>query len=193
MIPVPNPIEEPATFDVRCRQAGAQWLIRNPDKKRPYSYWRQFNLDLRRGFSSRCAYQGFFIAEGHVDHFHAWVNDKSLAYEWSNYRYSTGWLNSSKNGKPTDQLVDPFENCAGWFEIILPSLQMVITENVPEEHRQRAEDSLTAYCLRDDERSITVRRSYMEMYEQGDLTLVGLDSWFPLLAKAIRKRDGLPE
>lgn len=189
MIPVLNPIDEPKDFDKKCRKKGLAWLAKNPDAKRPYSYWRAFNSDLRKGFSERCAFQGLHITSGTVDHYESWHENKSLAYEWSNFRYVEGWLNSAKTNKSVEGLVDPFENCGGWFEILLPSLQMIVSEDVSPENQERAERTLTDFCLRDDERAIQTRRSYMRMYEEGKLTLEGLDEWFPLLAKAIRKRD----
>lgn len=190
MIPVPNPIEEPADFEEKCRKKGLSWLAKNPAAKRPYSYWRIFNSALRAGFSERCAFQGLHITSGTVDHFKSWNKNKDLAYEWSNFRYVEGWLNSSKTNKSVEDLVDPFENCEGWFEITLPSLQMIVADGVPEEHRQRAEATLKEFCLRDDERAVQTRRSYMKLYEEGKLSLEGLDDWFPLLARAIRKRGG---
>ena len=34
--------------------------------------------------------------DGTVDHFLSTDQRRDLAYEWTNYRYATGWLNSSK-------------------------------------------------------------------------------------------------
>lgn len=189
MIPVPNPIPEPEDFDEKCRKKGAAWLAEHPGAKRPASYWRDFNSDLREGFSERCAFQGLHISSGTVDHYQSWDGNKHLAYEWSNFRYVEGWLNSSKQNKPVDDLVDPFEDCEGWFEIILPSLQMIVSDDIPHEFRVRAQNTLKTLPIRDDERAIQTRRSLMKMYEEGKLSLAGLDDWFPLLAKAIRKRD----
>jgi hypothetical protein len=191
LIPVANPIKEPARFDVECRKAGATWLLANPTAKRPKSLWTKFNKDLREGFSSRCGFQGLFLSSGTVDHFESWSKNKGRAYEWSNFRFVEGWLNSSKNGKPTENIMDPFHVGEGWFEVLLPSLQLVVSDTIPPEHRAKAESTLSTLPIRDDERAVQTRRAWMKLYEDGDITLSGLDKMFPLLAAAIRKRDGL--
>lgn len=191
MIPVANPITEPAEFDAKCRKAGAAWLLANPNAKRPKSLWTDFNKDLREGFSCRCGFQGIFLSSGTVDHFESWSKNKELAYEWSNFRFVEGWLNSSKNGKLTENIMDPFHVGEGWFEILLPSLQLNVSDHIPPEHKAKAESTLSTLPIRDDERAVQTRRAWMKLYEDGDITLSGLDTMFPLLAAAIRKRDGL--
>jgi hypothetical protein len=39
--------------------------------------------------------------------------------------------------------MDPFEVQDGWFEIILPSLELVVSDSIPAEHREHAELTLT--------------------------------------------------
>ena len=46
--------------------------------------------------------------------------------------------NKSK-GNLDDQLLDPYEVGNDWFEVILPSLQLILTDNVPASERQRAQ------------------------------------------------------
>ena len=43
-----------------------------------------------------CAYSAMYESVGTVDHFVSFHEDRSKAYEWGNYRYSAGWVNSSK-------------------------------------------------------------------------------------------------
>lgn len=191
MIPVANPINEPPDFDKKCRQAGAAWLLANPTAKRPKGLWTKFNGNLRKGFSSRCGFQGIFLSSGTVDHFESWSKNKALAYEWSNFRFVEGWLNSSKNGKPTENIMDPFHVGQGWFEVLLPSLQLSVSDSIPPEHKAKAEKTLEILPIRDDERAVQTRRAWMKLYEDGEITLNGLDRMFPLLAVAIRKRDNI--
>ena len=130
MIPVPHPIPEPDDFDEKCRQAGKEWLKANPDCKRPRDFWSPFRHALADGFSNRCGYGAMWIASGTVDHFLSVDADKTQAYEWDNYRYLDNWINSSK--KNADGLLDPFAVGNGWFEILLPSMQLVLTDAVPQ-------------------------------------------------------------
>lgn len=187
MIPVANPITEPADFDQRCRKRGLQWLNRNPDTKRPTDYWSEFRAELAVGFHDRCGFGAMWISSGTVDHFVSCSENRLKAYEWSNYRYLDGWINSSKSKKRSQDLLDPFEVGEGWFEIELPSLQLKLTDAVPPEYRRRADYTLRNLPIRDDERLIRQRRAWYELYEQGKLTLDGLREKAPLIAAAVEK------
>ncbi len=191
MTPIPNPIEEPKKFDARCRKAGAAWLVKNPACIRPLDKWTLFRQELADGFSNRCAFGAMYIPSGTVDHFVSWKEDNSLAYEWANFRYVEGWVNSSKNKKPSSLLLDPFQVEEGWFEILLPSMQLVATDQIPAELKALAESTLENLPIRDDERMLRVRREWYRMYEEGELTLEGLRKKAPLIAAAVQKKQAL--
>lgn len=184
MIPVPNPIAEPVKFNEQCRQKGLDWLAEHPDAQRPRDYWSPFRLDLAAGFCDRCGYGAMWISSGTVDHFISCDQDESLAYEWSNYRYVDGWINSSKGNKR--DLLDPFEVQDGWFEVDLPSLQLRLTDAIPPAQRERAESTLRNLPIRDDERILRQRRAWLEMYERGT-PLAVIEHKAPLIAQAIRR------
>ena len=188
MIPVLNPIAEPKDFLRRCRQEGLAWLGKNPDCRRPRDFWSPFRHDLAKGFGDRCGYGAMWISSGTVDHFVSFNENHALAYEWSNFRYVEGWINSSKSKKRSRDLLDPFEVQDGWFEIDLPSLQLRLTDAIPPAFRPRAEYTLLNLPLRDDERIIRQRRAWLEMYEQGT-PLAEIERKAPLIAQAIRKHD----
>jgi hypothetical protein len=187
VIPVP-PVPEPDGFDDQCRRRGQRWLAEHRDQRRPRDLWSPFRLILAEGFGLRCGYGGIRIESGTVDHHRAWKTHPELAYEWGNYRYVAEWINKSKQTLG-EELLDPYEVGDGWFEISLPDLQMKVTDKVPPELRERANFTLTRLRLRDDERVIRYRRSWMVMYEAGKLTLDGLAEVAPLLAAAVRRRD----
>lgn len=123
---------------------------------------------------------------GTVDHYLSWNTRPELAYDWDNYRFASGWINSSKQ-TADDTVLDPFLVGDDWFEIILPSLQLVLTDAVPEEHRARAAHTLERLHLRDDERVIRQRREWYRMYQEGELTLEGLRKKAPLIARSVEK------
>ena len=125
---------------------------------------------------------------GTVDYFLSCDNHLHLAYEWSNYRFASGWINSSK-GTLDQQVLDPFEVENDWFEILLPSLQLIITDKVPLHERQKAEFTLQKLHLRDDERVLRQRQAWYKLYIDGDLTLTGLEKKAPLIARAVRKQQ----
>jgi hypothetical protein len=115
-------------------------------------------------------------------------NRPDLAYEWTNYRFASAPLNASKK-HADDSVLDPYEVGAGWFEIILPSLQLRATSAVPLALREKAEYTLKRLRLRDGERVIRWRRQWYAMYQQGKLPLAGLRDVAPLIAAAVERTN----
>jgi hypothetical protein len=184
MIPC-SPAPEPADFDQACRQPGNAWLVAHPNATRPRDYWSRFKPELAAAFRQLCAYTAVYEPVGTIDHYLSW-DLGGAAYEWGNYRYASQWINSSK--QTADGLVlDPFEVGEDWFEILLPSLQLRLTDQVPATHRSRAEFTLERLHLRDDERVIRSRRSWFELFQGGELTLAGLLERAPLIARAVEQ------
>ncbi len=184
---------EPEAFDARCRKRGAKWLAKNTGK-RPPDYWSDFRRDLSAGFGGLCGYCAMHVPAGleEVDHYVGVREDSSLAYEWDNYRSSQALMNKFKGHKKAAELrvLDPFEVEDDWFELLLPSLQLVLTDRIPENRRERAEFTLQRLRLRDDERLIRQRQSWLEAYESGEMSIRLLERWAPLIARAVRKREG---
>ena len=184
MIPVAK-VAEPATFAALARKPGQQWLTDNPDATRPKPLWIPFTPALAEGFHELCAYAAMCDPTGGtVDHYLSYKNHPQLAYEWSNYRFASGALNACKR-TADEAVLDPYEVGQGWFEILLPSLQMRVTDAVPAEIRAKAEYTLTRLKLRDGERILRWRQSWYAMYLQGELTLEGLRRVAPLIAQAV--------
>jgi hypothetical protein len=175
--------KEPKSF-ARIRQRGSGWLSRNPTGDPP-SYWREALADLQKAFAGRCGYSAMFEPSGTVDHFVSRARDRSLAYEWTNLRYAAHWLNASKGDR--DGIIDPFEIEDGWFELILPSLQLVISDAAPARVRRLLETTLARLPIGHDERIIRQRRAWLEAYEGGLVTLDGLRTFAPLLAAAVER------
>ena len=180
-----EPVPEPDDFNEKAEKPGNAWLAANPDSKRPKDYWTKFKGKLADGFRNLCAYSAMYEPVGTVDHFVSYHEDQSRAYDWENYRYCAAWINSSKKNVLSSHLLDPFEIGNGWFEIHLPSLQLRVSDNIPEEFRDRAEYVLTRLHLRDDERVMRQRREWYSMFQEGDLTRDGLEGKAPLIAAAI--------
>lgn len=180
-----EPVPEPAEFNQKARGPGTGWLAANPYAKRPRDYWTPFKGALAEGFGDLCAYSVMYEPVGTVDHFVSCHEDRSMAYEWGNYRYCAGWINSTKGNTPAAELLDPFEVKDGWFEIHLPSLQLRVSEVVPDQFRERAEHVLSKLHLRDDERVMRQRSVWYCLYQSGELTLEGLEKMAPLIAAAI--------
>lgn len=177
----------PEGFVERVQQRGAVWLTAN-ERGRPPAHWIEFRSQLADAYGSLCAYGAMYEPVGTVDHFISVDEDRSKAYDWSNYRFASAWLNSSKQALRSSQLLDPFAVQNEWFEVQLPSMQLVLTEHVPDEWRERAQFMLDRLHLAHDERVVRQRREWFRMYEEHGLTLDELAKKAPLIAAAIKKK-----
>lgn len=198
MIPVPALTQdnEPALFDKNCRQPGATWLAQYPDKD-PHEqsgWWSQFQPELAKHFSYRCGWLAICIDEGGVvDH---WLScgpregtaspHRDLAFEWTNYRYATGVINSLK-GTLDDRLIDPCEVQDGWFEVLLPSFELAITTSLPGHLTGKARDTIEVLQLRRRVARFTRWRWYQRYWNGGNPLLNELRNDAPLVAAAVER------
>jgi hypothetical protein len=135
MIPV-SKIRKPRGFKVDVETKGESWLAAHPaagSDEYP-DYWRtagnrKYVRALREAFHERCGYTTHLIDHGTVDHFYSKENYRSRTYKWSNYRYAASWMNSAKKPQHDGKLLDPYEVGAGWFEIDLPIMELVLNES----------------------------------------------------------------
>ena len=186
MIPV-TPVPEPPEFNARVRQRGQQWLAANCEsQKRLPDHWREFRDHLAEGFRWLCGYTAIWTLDGEVDHFVSIRDDRSQAYEWANYRYAAGWLNSSKGAR---KVLDPYKVGEGWFEILLPTLEMVATDKVPAEFRALAEQTLEALPIGRDPRILKRRGVLYDAYRNGEISPAELRRRAPLLAAAVEAEE----
>ncbi len=189
MIRVPSPIRpEPAAFDADCRQKGQNWVqTHQPLPDRPRDFWSPFRPDLRQGFRGRCGYYAMYIHDGQVDHFVSWDtckrnNTPNLAYEWDNFRFVDGALNSSKRTLD-DRVLDPFEVQDGWFELELPTL-LLRPVGVPPERMEAARRTLERLELDQGLRVLELRWEWYDQHRRG-LPLNLLYENAPLVARAV--------
>jgi hypothetical protein len=132
------------------------------------------------------------VMKGQVDHFVPIAvlkqnGEDELAYEWSNFRYGEGVLNQKKSNHI---VLDPFKVKDDWFEILLPSLQLVLTNSVPKARQKLAEFTLKQLGLRNGPVVIRYRQVWFTMYRERKLTLEGLKEVAPLIAAAVEKDIG---
>jgi hypothetical protein len=126
---------------------------------------------------------------GTVDHFLSCNKHRHLSYEWSNFRYVSGWVNSSKQALD-EKVLDPFLVRDEWFEVVLPSLVMRLTKCVPAEVRPLAEFTLRRLQLGDGDRIYDQRRIYYDEFLRKDRPVTWLESVAPMLATAVRRERG---
>ncbi len=203
MIPVPELTldNQPGLFDLNCRQPGNAWLAAHADKD-PHeqsAWWSQFKSDLARHFNYRCGWLATSIEmEGVVEHYLSCGNRKNggnslpsphrhLAFEWTNYRYASGIVNSRK-GNHDDAVLDPCKIEAGWFEVNLHGFLLQTTDAIPEEKRAKAEFTLDELELRNGHHARMARWRWYERYWNNGAPLLDLmEKDAPLVAAAVRK------
>jgi hypothetical protein len=185
MIPVGKP-RKPRTFDRDCGVPGNQWLAANPRSKAFPAHWTKFHRRLEKAFSHRCGWWAVRITDGAVDHYLSKKNYRSKTYDWENYRYIAGSVNSSKRNQD-DAVLDPFEIQAGWFEVILPSMQLVTTAQIPVHLKAKADFTIKKLKLANGYKIRALRRKYYEDFKANKLTRVGLADYAPLVADAVQR------
>jgi hypothetical protein len=188
MIPVPK-VRKPRGFDTTVKTPGAAWLEAHPNARRPKDLWTAYRHVLETGFEGLCGYAAMLDPTGGtVDHYLSWKNHRHLAYEWSNFRFASDSMNKSK-GTWDEAILDPYDVGPGWFEIILPSLQLQVTDRVPAALREKAIFTINKLKLRDGEKVVRWRRYWYALYQQGRLDIDGLEEVAPLIAEAVRKKE----
>lgn len=74
-------------------------------------------------------------------------------------------INSAKKPVWEGKIVDPFEVESEWFEILLPSLQLVVVGALDDDLREHIEFTLEKLHLRDGETVVRLRREWLSFYE----------------------------
>lgn len=187
-------IRKPGKFKDDCETPGNNWLAANPASKEFPDHWRKFQPQLAEGFHDRCGWWAMRIADGAVDHYLSKKNHRHLAYDWSNYRYVSTSVNSSKRNLD-DQVLDPFEIQPGWFEVQLPSMLLRRTDSVPPALRAKADFTLKTLRLVNGFKVRRNRRRWYEDHKDRGLPLANLADYAPLVADAVTQwinTNGLP-
>jgi hypothetical protein len=179
---------KPRGWTTHVRNKGRRWLNEgdNRGKQRPKDLWTPYRTQLAAGFDDLCAYTLVYTANGTVDHFVPWSSVRGTrqawrAYQWANLRHSAGWFNSARKNTPVP---DPFIVQDDWFELLLPSLELVATDQVPPEWAAHVQNALR--WLGRDPRVIGRRQVHFQDYQAGDVTLAWLDRRAPLISRALR-------
>lgn len=146
------PQPEPAAFDANVRIPGRAALTKGLDPLPPY--WRdQMLVALHTAYGGICAYLCTYIPRGtgarSTDHYVAKSRDRSLAYEWLNYRLACSLMNSRKAA--FDDILDPFEIEDGWFVLELSGLQVLPNPDLSADLRRKVQATIDQLDLNDTE------------------------------------------
>ncbi|MDO9018699.1 MAG: hypothetical protein Q8S73_31765 [Deltaproteobacteria bacterium] len=146
-------------------------------------YWSEFLPQLREGFGRRCGYAAMYIPDGTVDHFRSRRDHRGLLYEWTNLRFASSLMNAAKKAA---EVLDPFEVGDGWFEVLLPSMELVARfDLIPPARHALVRATLAILPLVHDERIVRQRREWYAFYLAGEITFERLQGFAPLVAAAV--------
>lgn len=211
-----DPKDEPPDFDTNVRKPGQRLIKelrgdasapkRPGPKRKPVSeiksehfesYWTQSLDHLASAFNHVCAYCCIRIdpitGSRTVDHFVGKVKNPDLAYEWSNYRYSSGTMNSRKE-RVQGEFCDPFVIQDGWFELNL--LTMALAPNSDRSEEEKTLIQRTIDVLELDLQPMRDRREVAYKKFQNDRTLRGwklMEEDCPLVAREYKRKYGKPD
>lgn len=180
---------KPASFDADVATPGNQWLAANPSHEgRPPAHWNKkpIKKKLRQNFRNLCGYTLMHDMRGTVDHYISWDTDRTRAYDWDNYRFCAGAVNSSKQNAD-DTVFDPWEIEFEWFEIQLPSMIMRVSAAAPHHIKNKLQFTLGRLPISDADEIIEYRAEYYQGYKDGEMTLDWIERKAPVLAASIRK------
>ena len=174
---------------------GRKWLEvpGNRSRERPHDYWSSYRASLKSGFRELCAYTVMWTPVRTVDRYIPWkevrdTRSAHLAYQGDNLRYSVEWFNRDREATPVP---DPYEVQNVWFELLLPSLELVATPAVPAAELHRVQAALEWLGKHDN--VISTREGYWLEYRSLDadanpcLSFEALTRKAPLIARALRK------
>jgi hypothetical protein len=132
------------------------------------------------------------IADGAVDHYLSKKHHRTRTYDWSNYRYISTSVNSSKRNHD-ENILDPFDIQPGWFEVQLPSMLLKRTTSVPPAFQDKADFTIKKLRLVSGQKVRRNRRAWYEDYKNG-LPMPFLQKYAPLVAEAVAKWEatGIP-
>jgi hypothetical protein len=184
----------PRGWQKHVLQKGRTWLAipGNRDKDRPRDYWSNYRNALKTGFRDLCGYTAMWAPVGTTDHYIPWAKVRGSrkahqAYQWSNVRYSVDWFNRDRKAT---QVPDPYTVGDDWFELLLPSLELVATAHVPAAEVKKVQDAL--FWLGKHDNVMSARETYWSEYRTLDgnghpnLSFEALERRAPLIARALR-------
>jgi hypothetical protein len=125
--------------------------------------------------------------DGEIDHFISKSESPEKAYDWGNYRFANNEVNKHKLKVSHKEILDPCEIEDNWFKVDLISGRLLITKELPEELRKKAETTIEKLKL-NKESFCETRIMYFEKYlrkkpSQADLNLVR--ELAPLVAESL--------
>jgi uncharacterized protein (TIGR02646 family) len=185
---------EPDEFHELVRAPGHLFLAEKPHPRvaewKGKEYWQKSLPQMRAAYNSICAYCACWIpystGSQSVDHFISKKTRPDLAYEWSNYRYSSTRFNSRKG---TKTILDPFTLPAEWFVIDFTTLFIKPNSGtLTAAQKQQVENTIEILHLNDDDELVRERQEYYHCYLTGEILYSYLVEKAPFIGYEIHRQ-----
>ena len=183
--------DEPEDFDIKVRQPGLEYLIKQgidttkppPDPQKLPALWQGEPLkQLWAAYDGICAYLSIYIrlpsGNATVDHFIPKSKVSGQAYEWNNFRLSC--LSANRNKREYEDVLDPFELWPETFFINFSDGKIYPNPMLPPEYQEQARNTITRLKL-DVPECRTMRAEDYRNYENGTCTLRYLKRYSPFV------------
>lgn len=179
-------------FDKEVRKRGQSFLKQcprpNSNEFNRHNYWSKALRELHAAYNRLCAYTTRELVQtGTVDHFKPKSKYPHLAYEWNNYRLARQSINTSKGN--SEEVVDPFIVCEGWFILDMPSCLIKPGLDLTKGIRKAVNATINILRLNNDERLVEERCSLLLSLADGEITLQYLDRHFPFISVEVRRQQ----
>jgi hypothetical protein len=181
---------EPTNFNRDVRVPGNAFIARlrrapNKTEWTQNNFWKKCLPDLQTAYRHICSYTACWLSDSaSVDHFVPKGNDRTQAYEWSNYRLASQKVNSKKGNQ---SVLDPFLVDDTWFVLDFGSSMVRPSRQLPQQIQAQIQNTITVLGLNDDT-WIRVRFTALRQYANGQVTFAYLQESYPFIARELERQ-----
>jgi hypothetical protein len=206
---------EPATFDAKVRQKGADAMLelvgkapaaprRGPKRKVVAKrrnqipsdafppYWRDVLPEMRKAYQGHCAYLAMYIepatGSSSVDHVLPRSRNWRLVYEWCNYRLAASLINSKKSD--LELALDPCAIKPNLFALDFVGMEVIAGPAASGAERQQVDDTIATLGLNAQD-CVDQRSDYYLDYRTGEIPLRYLEKRAPFIVQELRRQHKL--
>lgn len=185
---------EPVDFVQRVRDPGQAFLSTKSHPRgsewKNKEYWQAVIDDMYEAYSGICAYCCEWIApttgDPTIDHFVPKSIEPQKAYEWSNFRLACLRFNRWKQDH--QDVLDPFTLGTGWFQLQLPSLQVLPNPELPLEDSSRVISTIKRLRL-NHTLCINSRKRWVVSLIRGKINFIFLKENAPFIAYELERQE----
>lgn len=190
----------PSNFEANVRVPGMIFLSANPNPTKTqwkaHRYWQYIHEDMHKSLKGICSYCGSFtpfrsggsgVDHTSIDHYIPKSIDKTIAYEWSNYRLCRTKLNVRKDNFL--DVLDPYCVNTGDFRINFSNFFIFPADSLEPGEKIKVEKCIARLQLNSDDSYVNERMRVVYSYAQGRLPMTEVERYYPFIASELILRD----